>query len=99
MEKYVFEKLLGEMQNNKIKIFKATTVAMSKSKSAWEKITKILITSLIYGMSLKTWKVDSNGQEKVLFKYKWLDQINLKSFLVMLWIMWWQWTITQGKKG
>ena len=30
MEKYVFEKLLGEMQNNKIKIFKATTVQIKK---------------------------------------------------------------------
>ena len=42
MEKYIFDKLLGKMQNNEIKISKVTTVAMSKSKSAWEKITKII---------------------------------------------------------
>ena len=46
-----FEKLLGEMQNNEIRFPILKQIAMFKSKSTWEKIRKLLITSLIYGIS------------------------------------------------
>ena len=51
MEKYAFEKLLGEWKFPKLQ-----QITMPKSKSgAWEKIAKILVTSLIYSMPVETW--------------------------------------------
>ena len=71
MEKNAFEKLLGEIQNNK-KIFpKLQQIVMPKSKSAWQKITKILITSLIYGMYVKKSCFIMNGWIKSVWNHFW----------------------------
>ena len=39
------------MQNNEIRFPILKQIAMFTSKSAWKKIRKLLITSLIYGIS------------------------------------------------
>ena len=51
-----FWKVIGWTQNNEIKISQITTDRHVQIKKCREKITKILITSVIYGMSVKTLK-------------------------------------------